>query len=218
MFALQCRVSVGQMRLIMSITHSTDIRQMAWRRAAIIRSLTNPHSAMKLYAPFESAARLALIATALGCAATASQAQELWPGTKVGMSTADVSRRIPSAKPLTAPPSGKPWGTCLREAILTLVDVKFNSCFRFIDDKLVNVLARQEDEFVQNASTRANFEKIAAEFRKKYGPPKSMTLESRHAGLFGGATWEGDGVSVEVSSSPSTQITSHLVVVFKKAQ
>ncbi len=184
---------------------------------AIIRDLTNPHPAMKFNVPFESAMRPVLIATALACAAVVSQAQELWPGTKVGMSPADVSRRIPSAKPLTAAPSGKPWGTCLREASLTLVDVKFNTCFRFIDDKLVNVLARQEDEFVQNASTKANFEKIAAEFRKKYGPPKSMTLESRHAGLFGGATWESEGVSVEVSSSPSTQITSHLVIALKKA-
>jgi hypothetical protein len=173
---------------------------------------------MKPTTPFESAARLALIATALACAAAASHAQELWPGTQVGMSPADVSKRFPSAKAIAAAPSGKPWGTCLREASLALAGVKFNTCFRFIDDKLVNVLARQEDEYVQNASTKINFEKIAAELRKKYGAPKSMTLESRHAGLFGGAIWESEGVFLEVSSSPSTQITSHLVVVFKKAQ
>lgn len=130
------------------------------------------------------------------------------------MSTADVSKRFPSTKPIGAAPTDP----CLRKTGLALAGVKFNICFSFIDDKLVNVLASQEDEYVQNASTKINFEKIAAEFGKKYGPPKSMTLESRHAGLFGGATWEGEGASVEVKSSPSTQLTSYLYVVFKKAK
>lgn len=173
---------------------------------------------MKSIAPYESVARLVLIATALACFAATSQAQELWPGTKLGMSTADVSKRFPFPKAIAAAPTGKPQDICLRETSLALATVKFNICFSFIDDKLVNVLASQEDEYVQNASTKINFEKIAAEFRKKYGAPKSMTLESRHAGLFGGATWEGEGASVEVKSSPSTQLTSYLYIVFKKAK
>lgn len=168
---------------------------------------------MKSTAPFVFTVRLALVGIALACTA-ASQAQELWPGTQLGMSTADVSKRFPSAKPVGSAPTDP----CLRRAGLLLAGLKFNTCFSFIDDKLVNVLASQEDEYVQNTSTKTNFEKIAAEFRKKYGTPKSMTLESRHAGLFGGAIWEGEGASIEVKSSPSTQFTSYLYIVFKKAK
>ena len=168
---------------------------------------------------FAAAMRRAAIVSLLALAALECRAQELWPGTQYGMSPAEVTTRIPSAKPVATAQTPSAHGVCTRRAsALLLGGVKFGTCFRFIDGKLANVLARQEDEFVMNQSTKAAFERIAGDFRKKYGEPTSATLELRYSGLFGSATWQGQGTLVELSISPSTQHTSHLVLQFKKAR
>ncbi len=150
--------------------------------------------------------RMAVFAVTL--AATAANAQVLWEKAALGMSQADLVKVVPGGK------LGLKKGDCGVSVDNAKVGgAPFNICYLFMPDTLARVLMRQPDEYLANASTKKAFGEVSAELARRYGKEDIVKpLESRHAGLFGESVWYQGKTKIELSVTPTTQMTSGLVI------
>lgn len=146
-----------------------------------------------------------------------------WDGLRPGMTVAEVKRAVAGVREEERR-AGRGSDVRLRKSGIVIGGVALDAAYYFDqDDRLASVIAEKATDakpgaltLTENATNLADFEKLNAAFRSRYGAETNRELKSKETtgfpGLSASSSWSTDGVKVFVSVSPVTATTSMLSV------
>ncbi len=126
----------------------------------------------------------------------AAEAQELWHGTTVGMSVAEVQRLFPAARPIHEQDPARPHWVALLRADSVLADGFPRSVtFTFDDGHLINVVTTAGSRSNPGEVTGQDVSGVLANLKSKYGLP--VTCKKEPGGdLFLACFWRTHGIFI----------------------